>query len=97
MAWAFSWALHMVSFENFVKSMPPSLTELKVTPSFCFPFKIPDDPTATNNYIYINILRNVDLSKVPDVTRKFNLKFTKECCESQLAMICPFFKEANNC
>ena len=38
----------MVSFENFVKSMPPSLSELKVTPSFCFPFKIPDDPTATN-------------------------------------------------
>ena len=38
-------ALHIVSFENFVKSMPPSLSELKVTPSFCFPFKIPDDPT----------------------------------------------------
>ena len=37
----------MVSFENFVKSMPPSLSKLKVTPSFCFPFKIPDDPTAT--------------------------------------------------
>ena len=41
----------MVSFENFVKSMLPSLSELKVTPSFCFPFKIPDDPTATINYI----------------------------------------------
>ena len=40
----------MVSFENFVKSMPPSLSELKVTPSFCFPFKIPDDPTATIIY-----------------------------------------------
>ena len=37
----------MVSFENFVKSMPPSLSELKVTPSFCFAFKIPDDVTAT--------------------------------------------------
>ena len=43
-------ALHMVSFENFVKSMPPTLSELKVTPSFCFPFKIPDDPTATITY-----------------------------------------------
>ena len=43
----------MVSFENFVKSMPPSLSELKVTPSFCFSFKIPDDPTATNTY-YVN-------------------------------------------
>ena len=41
----------MVSFENFVKSMPPSLSELKVTPSFYFPFKIPDDPTATNTYV----------------------------------------------
>ena len=47
MAWASSQALHMVSFETFVKSMPPSLSELKVTPSFCFPFKIPDDPTET--------------------------------------------------
>ena len=41
----------MVSFENFVKSMPPSLSELKVTPSFCFPFKIPDDPTASTVYM----------------------------------------------
>ena len=31
--------------------MPPSLSELKVTPSFCFPFKIPDDPTASIKYI----------------------------------------------
>ena len=30
--------------------MPPSLSELKVTPSFCFP----DDPTATNKYISLN-------------------------------------------
>ena len=30
----------MVSFEIFVKSMPPSLPELKVTTSFCFAFKI---------------------------------------------------------
>jgi hypothetical protein len=36
----------MVSFESFVKSMPPSLSELKVTPSFRFAFKIPDDQTA---------------------------------------------------
>ena len=43
-------ALHMLSFENFVKSMPPSLSEWKVTPSFCFAFKIPDDVTASNIY-----------------------------------------------
>ena len=41
----------MVSFENFVKSMPPSLSELKVIPSFSIAFKIPDDVTATNKYI----------------------------------------------
>ena len=40
----------MLSFENFVKSMPPSLSEWKVTPSFCFAFKIPDDVTASNIY-----------------------------------------------
>ena len=39
----------MVSFENFVKSMLPSLSELKVTPSVCFASKVPDDPTATIN------------------------------------------------
>ena len=44
----------MVSFENFVKSMPPSLSELKVTPSFCFPNMIPDDPTASTMYIQEN-------------------------------------------
>ena len=38
----------MVSFEIFVKAMPPSLSELKVTPSFCFAFKIPDDVAASN-------------------------------------------------
>ena len=37
----------MLSFE---KSMPPSLSELKVTPSFCFAFKIPDNVAASNIY-----------------------------------------------
>ena len=31
----------------FVKSMMSCLLKLKVTPSFCFNFKIPDNPTAT--------------------------------------------------
>ena len=58
----------MVSFENFVKSMPPSLSELKVKPSFCFPFKIPDDPTTTNIYISIlnKIVENVESSEFLD-------------------------------
>ena len=47
-----SYAVHMVSFENFVKLVSPSLSELKVTPSFCFAFKIPDDPTATSTQGY---------------------------------------------
>ena len=38
----------MVSFEIFVKAMPPSLSELKVLPSFCFAFKIPDNVAASN-------------------------------------------------
>ena len=41
----------MVSFENFVKSMPPSLSKLKVIPSCCLTFKIPDDVTATITYL----------------------------------------------
>ena len=40
-------ALHIVIFENFVKSMTSCLSKLKVTPSFCFAFKIPDDVTAS--------------------------------------------------
>ena len=40
----------MVSFEIFVKAMPPSLSELKVLPSFCFAFKILDDRAVTNKY-----------------------------------------------
>merc|ERR1711997_200508 len=44
-------ALHIVIFENFIKSMTPCLSKLKVTPSFYFPFKIPDHPTATNKYV----------------------------------------------
>ena len=50
-------ALHMLSFENFVKSMPPGLSELKVTPSFCFAFKIPDDRAVTITYITLEIFK----------------------------------------
>ena len=45
----------MVSFEIFVKAMPPSLSELKVLPSFCFAFKIPDDRAVTNVYKPITV------------------------------------------
>ena len=47
-------ALHIVIFEKFVKSMTSCLSKLKVTPSFCFPIKIPDGPTATNMYSLTN-------------------------------------------
>ena len=42
-------ALHIVIPEIFVKSMTSCLSKLKVTPSFCFAFKIPDDVTASVN------------------------------------------------
>ena len=45
-----SYAVHMVSFENFVKLVLPSLSEIKAAPSFCFAFKIPDDVTASTTY-----------------------------------------------
>ena len=49
----------MVSFEIFVKAMLPSLSELKVLPSFCFAFKIPDDVTAsTIDQLYIELGKN---------------------------------------
>ena len=50
----------MVSFEIFVKAMPPSLSELKVLPSFCFAFKIPDDVAASNSYLcrFVSEIKN---------------------------------------
>ena len=45
-------ALHIVIFENFIKPMMSCLSKLKVTHSFCFAFKIPDDVTASNNYVH---------------------------------------------
>ena len=50
-------ALHMVSFENFVKSLPPSLSELKVKPIFWFSIKIRDDPTASSTYALLFYFR----------------------------------------
>ena len=58
----------MVIFEIFVKAMPPSLSELKILPSLCFAFKIPDNVTASNNYF--EILTVVPQSKMPK--RKLN-------------------------
>ena len=46
----------MVSFENVVKSMPPSLSELKVLPIFCFAFKMLDNVTASNMYVLYSII-----------------------------------------
>ena len=71
-----SYAVHMVSFENFVKLVSPSLWELKVTPNFCFAFKIPDNVTASKltrylgryNFLHSNILNHHSywiIQKVP--------------------------------
>jgi hypothetical protein len=53
--------------------MPPSLSELKVIPSFCFAFKIPDDVTATNIHHY---QEDYDLFHIKNFRNlaKFNLK-----------------------
>ena len=53
----------MVSFEIFVKAMPPSLSELKVLPSFCFAFKIPDDVAASNTYWAIELLHHCNRNR----------------------------------
>ena len=64
----------MVSFENIVKSMPTSLSEWKVTPSFCFPFKISDNPTASKVYLPVTLsqtqpIRQYSLSQeLPEFT-----------------------------
>ena len=52
----------MVSFEIFVKAMPPSLSELKVLPSFCFAFKIPDDRART--IIYVSSETFIELDQI---------------------------------
>ena len=43
-------ALHIVIFENFVKSTTSCLSKLQVIHSFYFAFKITDDPTASIMY-----------------------------------------------
>ena len=54
----------MVSFEIFVKAMPPSLSELKVLPSFCFSFKIPDNVAVTNYLVTGFYAFSVKLDKI---------------------------------
>ena len=83
---ASSQTLHMVSFEIFVKSMPPSLSELKVIPSFCFLFKIPDDPTASNIQIY-NVLSNRNALTIS------NIFGSSESCLITLFSISIFYHE----
>ena len=73
----------MVSFEIFVKAMPPSLSELKVTPSFCFAFKIPDDRAVTSKY-YIEIIDYLD----------FPFVISFETCEHDLSLT--GFKSVHN-
>mgnify|MGYP001244246726 CR=1 FL=1 len=51
-------AWYMVIFEHIVKSMTPSLSKLKVTPTFCFANKILDNVTATIISILASHLKN---------------------------------------
>ena len=74
----------MVSFDNFVKSMPPSLSEAKVTPSFCFPFKIPDNPTATNIYFQMKRLQYLQETTFAVEMGCGILKWTKRLLKTHL-------------
>ena len=76
----------MVSFENFVKLMLPSLSELKVTPSFCFTFKTPDDVAASTVKSTVQIYtvewmgRNFDvfpgLQKIPCYGKYYVIQYS---------------------
>ena len=88
-------ALHMVSFENFVKSLPPSLSELKVKPIFCFPIKIRDDPTASSIYLYLFFFQ------VPTKGLRIGCLWhkaykTTSCVEEETQIICPRLKPIEN-
>ena len=64
----------MVSFEIFVKAMPPSLSELKVLPSFCFSFKIPDNVAASNLYVCLDVIANLDSNGNTEWWRSFDVR-----------------------
>ena len=49
--------------------MQPSLSELKVTPSFCFAFKVPDNRAVTNLY-RLTILEKGKESIAPEAKHK---------------------------
>ena len=69
----------MVSFEIFVKSMPPSLLEVRVIPSFCFAFKIPDDVTATTKYLCMHVkLKGFLEPALRSLPRTFSTVFVSE-------------------
>ena len=63
-------ALHIVIFENFVRSMS-CLSKLKVTPSFCFAFKISDYVTATNIWLHIMYQNKEGFKKENFITHIF--------------------------
>ena len=65
----------MVSFEIFVKSMPPSLSELKVTPSFCFAFKIPVDRAVT--IVDIHVIYKVQTIDFKSLVKRNEMKWRK--------------------
>jgi hypothetical protein len=54
--------------------MTSCLSKLKATPSFCFAFKIPDDVTASNIYIYIYI-HDRQVCQMPDTRGSKDLDY----------------------
>ena len=85
----------MVSFEIFVKAMPPTLSELKVLPSFCFAFKIPDDVAASNVDSYAKtfliLYPSLENSTTPIAIAyiyEFNVHVCKQLYAYLIAMLC---------
>ena len=82
-------ALHIVIFKFFVKSMPSWLLKLKVMPSFCFPFKIPDSLTATNKHWTLQWQTSMDLSRlVADLLYSIQVYKNKKTLSAMISTHC---------
>ena len=77
----------MVSFEIFVKAMPPTLSELKVLPSVCFAFKIPDNVAVTIAYCY-KLKGFISIKEECEIKNEFKL-----CSISTIEIVVAYLKE----
>ena len=69
--------------------MPPSISELKVTPSFCFAFKIPDDVAASNSISNGLITYHLRQAVCTVATHK-NVPLMVSLCHTSLCFLATF-------